>query len=265
MAKKNIKYFAGIDIGSTATKAILLDSERIVEKILLPTGWSSVEVAKEVHHQLEKEGYELGETYVIATGYGRVAVDFADRTITEISCHARGGYELMGENGTMIDIGGQDTKIITVTNGKATNFLMNDKCSAGTGKFLEIMANRLGVSLTDLFALAEQGEILPISAMCTVFAESEVISHIGNGEKRENIAAGIVDSVISRVAGQAERHGITGQKLFLTGGLCDSPFIVESLSKALKTEVKTDSMGRFAGALGAALIGRGKYGKATKN
>lgn len=256
---KDCRHFIGIDIGSTATKVVVLDDHEILETMVLPTGWSSVEVAEEVRERLESRDYFIPESYVVATGYGRVAVDFADRTVTEITCHGRGGYELMGQDGTMIDIGGQDTKTITVENGLPKSFLMNDKCSAGTGKFLEIMANRLGVSLPDLFDLAARGTVLPISAMCTVFAESEVISHIGNGEKREDIAAGVVDSVIRRVAGLAMRHGLEGQKIFLTGGLSGSDFIVESLSRELGMPVHTHpTMGRYAGALGAALLGRQK-------
>ena len=142
----------------------------------------------------------------------------------------------------------------------ASSFLMNDKCSAGTGKFLEIMANRLGVDLPELFALAGQGEPLAISSMCTVFAESEVISHIGAGERREDIAAGVVDSVVGKVAGLCARHTIRGDVL-LTGGLCDSAYLVDRLSRRLGAKVHTDPMGRYAGALGAALIARGKRGR----
>lgn len=109
---------------------------------------------------------------VVATGYGRAAVDFADYVITEITCHARGGREMAGDNCAIIDVGGQDTKVIIVENGMVQDFLMNDKCSAGTGKFLEIMANRLGVALQELFHMAQAGTALPISSLCTVFAES---------------------------------------------------------------------------------------------
>lgn len=256
MSKQDIKYYLGIDIGSTATKVVLLDDEQIVEYFVLPTGWSSKEVAEEVQQHLIKQGYDFSNIYVIATGYGRVAVDFADQIITEISCHGRGGYELMQKDCSMIDIGGQDTKIITVENGRVVNFLMNDKCSAGTGKFLEIMANRLGVNLEELFDLAVEGEVLPISAMCTVFAESEVISHIGNGEKRADIAAGVVDSVVKRVAGLAQRHGLNRQSIFLSGGLCDSEFIIEALGKELRSDIQSNPLGRYAGAYGAALLAR---------
>ena len=175
-----MKYYTGIDIGSTASKVVVLDNEKIVKQFVIPTGWSSKETAGEIKRRLEEQELPVNEEMkVIATGYGRISVDYAQKVVTEITCHGRGGYALLGRNCTIIDIGGQDTKVITVERGSATNFLMNDKCAAGTGKFLEIMANRLNVDLQELFALAAKGTPLAISSMCTVFAESEVISHIG--------------------------------------------------------------------------------------
>ena len=132
-------------------------------------------------------------------GYGRVAVPYANKVVTEITCHARGAAALFGEDGTVIDIGGQDTKAIGLAGGKVRKFVMNDKCSAGTGRFLEIMADRLGVSRAELARLAAAGQPTVISNMCTVFAESEVITLVGKGEPRENIARGVIDSVVARV------------------------------------------------------------------
>lgn len=256
-----MSYFTGIDIGSTASKVVVLDDEAIVDHFVLPTGWSSKETATIVSDRLSASGRPVGENMrVIATGYGRVAVDYAAKTVTEITCHGKGGYALLGKDCTIVDIGGQDTKVITVENGLPTSFLMNDKCSAGTGKFLEIMANRLGVGMPELFALAERGTPLAISSMCTVFAESEVISHIGAGEPREDIASGVVDSVVSKVAGLCARHTIRGEVL-LTGGLCDSACMVSRLSQKLGVKVQSHPMGRYAGALGAALIARGGKGR----
>ena len=253
-----MRYFTGIDIGSTASKVVVLDDQGVVDHFVLPTGWSSKETAAEIAKRLEKDGRPVDEhMQVIATGYGRISVEYAVKTITEITCHGRGGYALMGRDCTIVDIGGQDTKVITVEGGLPSNFLMNDKCSAGTGKFLEIMANRLGVGMTELFELASRGEPLAISSMCTVFAESEVISHIGAGEKREDIAAGVVESVVNKVAGLCSRHQIRGD-VMLTGGLCECPYLLERLSKKIGVQVCSDPMGRFAGALGAALIARGK-------
>ena len=251
-------YYTGIDIGSTATKVVVLSDGAVVDRFTLPTGWSSKETAGEVSRRLAASGYPVtGEMRIIATGYGRVSVAYAARTVTEISCHGRGGYALMGRDCTVVDIGGQDTKVITVENGMASSFLMNDKCSAGTGKFLEIMANRLGVDMAELFDMAEKGEPLAISSMCTVFAESEVISHIGAGERREDIAAGVVDSVVNKVGGLCLRHQIRGD-VILTGGLCDCAYLVKRLSAKIKAPVHSDPMGRYAGALGAALIACGR-------
>lgn len=253
-----MRHFTGIDIGSTASKVVVLDETGMVDHFVLPTGWSSKETAGEIARRLEENGHGVGEDMrVIATGYGRISVEYAAKTITEITCHGRGGYALMGRDCTIVDIGGQDTKVITVENGLPSEFLMNDKCSAGTGKFLEIMANRLGVDMTELFALAANGTPLAISSMCTVFAESEVISHIGAGEKREDIAAGVVESVVNKVAGLCSRHRIKGD-VMLTGGLSECPYLLERLSAKLGVAVHSDPMGRYAGALGAALIARGK-------
>ena len=253
-----MSYYIGIDIGSTAAKVVALNEEAVAERFVLPTGWSSKEVAAEAAHRLAAAGFPVeGAEKVVATGYGRVSVDYAAKTVTEITCHGRGGRAILGRDCTVVDIGGQDTKVITVEGGMTASFLMNDKCSAGTGKFLEIMANRLGVDMGELFTLAEQGKPLAISSMCTVFAESEVISHIGAGERREDIAAGVVDSVVSKVAGLCLRHGIRGDVL-LTGGLCDCPYLAKRLGEELKAPVYTDPMGRYAGALGAALIARGR-------
>lgn len=253
--------YAGIDIGSTASKVVVLSRTGLEDQFVLPTGWSSKETAQEIAKRLEAGGHPVdGTMKVVATGYGRIAVDYADKTVTEITCHGKGGWYLLGRDCTIIDIGGQDTKVITVEHGMPADFLMNDKCSAGTGKFLEIMANRLGVGLEELFTLAAAGKPLAISSMCTVFAESEVISHIGTGERREDIAAGVVESVVSRVAGLCARHAIKGE-LMLTGGLCESTYLVERLSEKLKCPIQTHPMGRYAGALGAALTARDKANK----
>ena len=251
-----MRYYTGIDIGSTASKVVVLDAEKIVDYFVIPTGWNSRDTSREIARRLEEKGMPVNEEMkVIATGYGRISVDYASKVVTEITCHGRGGYALVGEDCTIIDIGGQDTKVITVEKAVSTNFLMNDKCAAGTGKFLEIMANRLNVDLSELFELASRGEPLAISSMCTVFAESEVISHIGSGEPRENIAAGVVQSVVNRVAGLCSRHPVKG-KLVLTGGLSECDYLIRSLSQKVGREIYSDPMGRYAGALGAALIAR---------
>lgn len=249
--------YIGIDIGSTASKVAVMGDKEM--KFVLPTGWSSKETILTIKEKLLENEIDVSsdDVKVVATGYGRVAVDFADHVITEITCHARGGREMAGNDCTIIDVGGQDTKIIVVENGMVADFLMNDKCSAGTGKFLEIMANRLGVTLQELFELAKKGTVLPISSLCTVFAESEVINYVGEGRKREDIAAGVVDSVANKVASLAQKKSLSGTVL-LTGGLSFSEYFTDILARKIKHEIKATVDGRYAGAIGAALLAKSK-------
>ena len=243
----------GIDIGSTATKAVVAnDAGDIAEKLVMPTGFSSVEAADEVAKRLQQAGYDANELPVVATGYGRIAVPYANKVVTEITCHARGAWALFADDGTVVDVGGQDTKAIGLAAGKVRKFVMNDKCSAGTGRFLEIMADRLGVSQQELARLAAAGQPTVISNMCTVFAESEVISLVGKGEPRENIARGVIDSVVSRVVTLVGQ--VPASRYFLTGGLCENDYMRMRLSEELSAPVDSCENGRFAGALGAALL-----------
>ena len=175
---KNNAYAIGIDIGSTAAKVVVLGGDaRPVLQFAQPTGWNGKETAESLRQRLKS--YLMPESRVVATGYGRVCVEYADKTVTEITCHGRGAAALFDGDRTVIDVGGQDTKIITLENGRVRDFLMNDKCAAGTGKFIEVMAMRLGTSLEEFYTLAAAGSPVTISSMCTVFAESEVISYIG--------------------------------------------------------------------------------------
>ena len=248
-------FSIGIDIGSTSTKTAVLDENGTPALLFVqPTGWSSVDTAEAVRQHLIQKGYNPALFPCVATGYGRVAVPYADKAVTEITCHARGAMLLHGSgNLTVIDIGGQDTKIIRVQNGKIIDFIMNDKCSAGTGRFLEIMANTMGLRPDTLCDLASRGGSISISSMCTVFAESEVISLIGKGESRENIAFAVVDSIVKKVASQARRLEGSPGRVCLTGGLCSCAYVRDALSAELRTEVAACPEGRYAGALGAAL------------
>lgn len=248
-------YLIGIDIGSTAAKVVVMKDNLIVDNFVMPTGWSSVETANNILKQLNEKGYDKKNSKIVATGYGRISVPFADKTVTEITCHGTGAYYFYNDDCTVIDIGGQDTKIITIQDGIVSDFTMNDKCSAGTGRFIEVMANTLGVSIDDLIKLAKNGKDVKITSMCTVFAESEVISLIGRGEKREDIAFGIVNSVITRVVSLCKKHG-KNNVFFLTGGLCNNEYILSSLREQLNTEIFTSDMGRYAGAVGAAIMGK---------
>ncbi len=213
----------GIDIGSTAAKAAVVDGAGSVTwTCVQPTGFSSVDAAERLRGELAAAGYDVAgdDARVVATGYGRVAVPYAHKVVTEITCHGTGAVHLFGDHGTVIDVGGQDTKVIQLKSGRVAKFAMNDKCAAGTGRFLEIMADRLGISQQQMADLARTGEPTKISSMCTVFAESEVISLIGRGEPRENIARGVIDSVVSRVATMAGQAA--GAPYYLTGGLCEN-------------------------------------------
>ena len=232
-----IEYFVGIDIGSTCAKTVVMDKEgQILHRLLRPTGWSSVETAASIQTELETLGVEADRSTVVSTGYGRAAVGFAAKNITEITCHAKGACHIHGTDDlTVIDIGGQDTKLIAVEHGQVTDFVMNDKCSAGTGRFR-----------------------VSISSMCTVFAESEVTGLIGKGEQRENIAFAVIDSIVKKVASQAGRLKMD-QKVCLTGGLCGFDYLRERLSSVLHCEVCADPDGRYAGAAGAALSARDSY------
>ena len=244
----------GVDIGSTATKVAVVDeSGELVRTELMPTGFSSVDAAERARAAMLRRDSPFVTSRVVATGYGRVAVPYADKVVTEITCHGRGAARLFGTDGTVIDVGGQDTKVIRLRGGRVFKFVMNDKCAAGTGRFLEVMADRLGVSHDELAALARAGEPTQISSMCTVFAESEVISLVGRGEPRENIARGVIESVVGRVAALVGSAGGTAP-YYLTGGLCDNEYVVERLGEKLGAPVTTCPEARYAGALGAALM-----------
>lgn len=247
--------YIGIDIGSTASKTIIMNETEILDYFSLPTGWNCKDTAFLIKEKIEELGYDLSLTKTVATGYGRVSVPYADKIISEITCHGLGGSYLFNENATIVDIGGQDTKIVTIKDGKVFDFIMNDKCSAGTGKFIEIMANRLGLNISELCKISVEGKPIEINSMCTVFAESEIIGFIGKGEKRENIAAGILDSVATKVKGLANKQEIM-PNCFLTGGLCESKEFLFFLSKKLGVEVTSSDLGRYAGAIGAAITGK---------
>ncbi len=249
-----MKYI-GIDIGSTCAKTtVMYEGRKLLLQFVQPTGWSSVDTAEAIRIKLKDSGIDAVQTPCVSTGYGRAAVPYADKAVTEITCHAKGACEIFScSDLTVIDIGGQDTKIISIEGGVVKDFIMNDKCSAGTGRFLEVMANTLAVSPVELCELAAQGRDTSISSMCTVFAESEVISLIGRGEKKENIAFAVVDSIVQKVASQAKRLLGGAGAVCLTGGLCDSAYIIGALSAALAAQVISNEHGRYAGAVGAAL------------
>ncbi|NLC11498.1 MAG: 2-hydroxyglutaryl-CoA dehydratase [Firmicutes bacterium] len=251
---------AGIDVGSLSAEAVVYSPERgIITYSIVPTGANSRRAAERaLSEALAKNGNSLkfGDLdYIVATGYGRISVDFANKAVTEITCHAKGASFLRPGVKTVIDIGGQDSKVITLDGrGKVTDFVMNDKCAAGTGRFLEVMASALEVNLTDLASLSRKAaESVPISSMCTVFAESEVVSLIAEGTPPENIIRGLHDSIAKRVAGMAGRLNI-GEPFAMTGGVAKNAGVVDSLKKILKADIFVPPEPQIAGALGAALL-----------
>lgn len=248
-------YALGIDAGSVATKAVLF-CDGLVDKILIPTGWSPKQACQQLvdrvqsTHQLKKD-----QLYVVATGYGRVSAPMANKKVTEITCHARGAVQLYPLARTIIDIGGQDSKVISIdSTGQVTDFTMNDKCAAGTGRFLEVMMNLLGTDIRELDELTKGATPVSINSMCTVFAESEVIGLLAEGAPRADVALGIVQAIASRVGALAKRMRLEEQ-VFFTGGLAQSVAITQALSTCLEREVFTCQDAQYAGALGAALIG----------
>ena len=245
-------YQVGIDIGSSAAKAVVMNEGEVVRTLLLNTGFNSRKTAEEIYETFKNEGITKENARYVATGYGRISVPYADDVITEITCHGKGAAFLFHEDGTVIDIGGQDTKGISLKKGRVMKFIMNDKCSAGTGKFLEVMTNRLGLTQNELSELARKGNPITISSMCTVFAESEVISLIGKGTPREDIAYGVIESVVTNVVHLISQ--VPAEQYFLTGGLCEDEYIIERLVKALGAPVSSAPLARYAGAVGAALM-----------
>ena len=245
-------YQVGIDIGSSAAKAVVMNEGEVVRTLLLNTGFNSRKTAEEIYETFKNEGITKENARYVATGYGRISVPYADDVITEITCHGKGAAFLFHEDGTVIDIGGQDTKGISLKKGRVMKFIMNDKCSAGTGKFLEVMTNRLGLTQNELAELARKGNPITISSMCTVFAESEVISLIGKGTPREDIAYGVIESVVTKVVQLISQ--VPAEQYFLTGGLCEDEYIIERLVKALGAPVSSAPLARYAGAVGAALM-----------
>ena len=254
----------GLDIGSTSTKYVVLEDNEIFYYNVIPTGWSSTDAAASTACDLTDRGIDVNEYPCVSTGYGRSSVPFANKSVTEITCHGKGADYFFGsERSTVIDIGGQDTKVILIEGGIVLDFIMNDKCSAGTGRFLEVMASALGMNPSSLCTLAEQGSGVTISSMCTVFAESEVISLISQGIPKKDIAYGIVDSITNKVVSQCGKQNNQG-KFYLTGGLCECPQVLESISKKLGTTIQTCKLARYAGAVGAALCAQNLDGKKAK-
>lgn len=260
------EFFAGVDIGSTMTKVVIMD-KGIISSIIGPTGPEQRRLANKVMEKALKEaGLPFSSiTYVVATGYGRINVPFADKQITEISCHARGVTHFFPEAKTIIDIGGQDTKGIRIDNGKPVDFVMNDKCAAGTGRFLEVIADALGINIEEMGEIGLEGKNpAKISNICTVFAEQEVVARLAEGVPLKDLVAGILESLASRISRMVNRLKVT-KEVVITGGGAKNVGLVKALSDKLGYDMGIPPEPLLTGAVGAALLGKDIAQKAIKN
>ena len=246
----------GIDVGSTASKAVILkNGQDIIGKSLIDVGTGTSGPERAIKMAFEDAGLTKEDMmFIMGTGYGRNSLDIADHNMSELSCHARGASFLMPSVHTVIDIGGQDVKVIQIENGAMVNFQMNDKCAAGTGRFLDVMAKVLEVKVSELGDLAAQSKKrVDISSTCTVFAESEVISQLAQGTEKSDIINGVHHSVASRVVGLAHRVGVRDD-VMMTGGVAQNKGVLMALEEELGHIVHTFPLTQYVGALGAALF-----------
>ncbi|SNT26121.1 CoA-substrate-specific enzyme activase, putative [Anaerovirgula multivorans] len=247
----------GIDVGSVATKGAVYDGREILLMEVIPTGWSPKETGKYVLEKLKERGKLLDDQIiaVVATGYGRVSLPFVTEKITEISCHGKGAHYFDPTIRTVIDIGGQDSKVIKINSqGKVLEFMMNDKCAAGTGRFLQVMANALELDVSELSKAGENAEPQRINSMCTVFAESEVISLMAEGASKESIAAGLLESVANKTYSLVSKISVE-DKVFFSGGVSKNSLLVNMLKKKLGAKIITEENSQLNGAIGAAIYG----------
>lgn len=253
-----MSYAAGVDVGSTQTKAVIIDeSQRIVGRALIDTGANVVAAAERSFAEAlaSAEILEPEVEYVVGTGYGRYRVTFGNTQVTEISCHGRGAVHMFPGTRTVVDMGGQDTKAIRVKQtGEIVDFCMNDKCAAGTGRFLGAASAALDIPLSELGGIALKAERpVRISTTCTVFAESEILSWLGKGKKIEDILGGVHHSIAGRSIGLLRRVGIEEEVTF-TGGVARNIGMIDALNRGLGLKVNVSEDSHFMGALGAALF-----------
>ncbi len=247
---------AGIDVGSVSTK-VALAANRKIYKVVIPTGWSPRQAGEDVlAAALNQAGVDGTVDFIVVTGYGRIALPTANKAVTEITCHARGVAHLVPDAQVIVDIGGQDSKVIKIGNqGRVLDFVMNDKCAAGTGRFMEVIAAKLGVGVTDLSDLGKDKTPVELSSMCTVFAESEVVGLLAKGTGKGEIVAGLHKAICQRISSMIDRMNPTAPIIF-TGGVAKNKSLVHSLSKELNLSVIVPEDCQFTGAIGAMLIAR---------
>ena len=254
-------FTCGIDVGSVSAEAVILeknnDKKRICAYIIALTGGDSKEAALSVFNSaLLKSGLQQQQIEsVVATGYVRQNIPFANKNITEITCHARGVVDFFPQTRTVIDIGGQDSKVIKLdAGGNPLDFLMNDKCAAGTGRFLEVMSKALDMNLENFSEIFKKTkDKVDISSTCTVFAESEIVSLIGHGVDKNKIIKGLVYSITNRIISMVERIGLE-EPVCMTGGVAKNMAVVEALSEKLEVKIHVPDEPQITGALGAAIL-----------
>jgi len=252
-------FFAGIDIGSTMSKAVIVDAAGIMRAYVVgPTGAEHRRRANKVMEDvMQKAGIILDEVaYIISTGYGRVNVPFADKQVTELTCHAKGVSALFPDVRTAIDIGGQDAKVLKIKNGKLTDFLLNEKCAAGTGRFLEVAAETLGLDLNEMSRISLQTDTpVKINSLCTIFAQQEIISRLSEGQPLPDILAGVYIAVTTRVVKLARQLKVEPPVVF-TGGVAKNAGMVKAMETVLAMPVLVPEEPLITGALGAAILAR---------
>lgn len=263
MEGKNRMYVLGIDSGSTSTNAVIMDQDRKMKAFsVVRTGAKSGESAEKVLEDvLKKAGLSREDiSWIVSTGYGRVSIPFADENVTEISCHGKGAHYFNPQIRTILDIGGQDSKAIKLSeNGEVKDFVMNDKCAAGTGRFLEMIARTLEVSLDELGAIAlTSTEEIEITSMCSVFAESEVISLIANNKEKNDISNGVCNAIAGKAYGLLRRIGLE-PGFMMTGGVAKNPGVVRAVEKKLGEKLYICEEPEIVGATGAALYALEQY------
>lgn len=251
------KLSLGIDSGSTTTKAVLFDGEKIVHTHIIPTSANPKDSIYKLYQQL----YSNDVAYTVSTGYGRSLLEEADKQVTEITCHARGAAFLNPNIRAVVDIGGQDCKAVLLDNNlNVVDFIMNDKCAAGTGRFIEVMMRILEEDISDIDQFVEGKKPVNITSMCTVFAESEIVSLLAKGTDKGDIALGIIQSICRRTSFFAQKLNLSGE-IFFSGGLARFESFRASLEAFVGIKVDTHPLSQFAGAIGAAVIGYQKLSK----
>lgn len=253
-----MRFAAGVDVGSTQTKAVIMDEgRRIRARALVPTGANVARAAENGFLQACREAglapREIG--FVVGTGYGRYKIAFGNTQMTEISCHARGAHFVFPKTRTVIDMGGQDTKAISVSeSGEVRDFVMNDKCAAGTGRFLSNAADVVGLSLDDIGPLSlKSSQPVRITTVCTVFVESDILSYLTQGKKIEDIMRGVHQAIAKRTVSLARRIAIEPE-VTLTGGVARNIGMVRALEEVLGVRLNVSPDSHYMGAIGAALF-----------